>query len=86
MKVQRKILYPDQIGKLVDGGNKCNKNQDDAAQYRDMSNYNAIILQNFTKFGSVFLTFLSVHHAGLLLIKLLQFPSSLRKSRIAQSA
>ena len=69
----------------MDGGNKCNKNQDGATQDWDMSTYNAIILQNFTKFGSVFLTFLSVHHFGLLLIKMLPFPSSLRKSGIAQS-
>ena len=51
----------------MDGWNKCNKNQDDEAQDWDMSNYNATILQNFTKFGSEFLTFLSVHHSGLLL-------------------
>jgi hypothetical protein len=68
----------------VDGWNICNKNQDDEAQDWDMSNNNAIILQNFTQFGSAFLTFLSVYHSGLLLTKILPFPPSLIKSGIAQ--
>lgn len=70
----------------MDGWNKCNKIQGDATKDWDMSTYNAIILQNFKKFGSVFLTFLLVHHSGLLLIKMLPFPPSLRKSGIAQLA
>ena len=50
----------------------------------DMSSYNVIILQNFTELGSVFLSFLSVHHSGLLLIKILPFPPALQKSGIVQ--